>query len=503
MSLSELKYEIVKNRIQQLEVTEEGVIVESDQAIFNFEKGTTLSDSHPFLEGLQLTLPAIDDQLFLPCVNLEVDEVAKIVDIQVIHKNNSFYLLLLDFTQHYQAAHPLVQEKNEASIAKNKLDFEKRLMQAKENFKNSFLSNLNHEIRNPLNTMLGFMDLLGESKLNYDQNETLKAIRKTGAHIKVLMDDMLDISKIEQGVITKKHVNFHLGAILSSLQSHFDLKYRDTPISFEITVEDLMLKTYKGDPNRLNQILFNLIENAFRNTDKGTINLNISSGDHDVNNSLITFEISDTGVGIPKQELAAVFNSYYQLKLAKEKPIGEGLGLKIVQDLVCLLEGKITVDSEEGKGSIFTCSIPFEKRKAKKEKKTVRKGTGVFQSKKLLILEDDASNQMLFMKLFLNNEKGYVLELASSGSDAKMFIEKKKYDLIILKKQLPDMSGIQFMNSLGEQREHLNKETPILMASGSTMLNEQQAFIEAGADSFLAKPYTKKELFNTIEKLIR
>ena len=503
MSLSELKTSFVNKRIQQLEVSDTGLVTASDNAIFNIPKDTQLAAAHPFLEATQYLLPSIAKNITFPCVNMEIDSVKKIVDIEILRQDEQLYILLFDFTEHYEASHPLVQEKNENSIAKSKLDFEKRLLIAKSEFKNSFLSNLNHEIRNPLNNMLGFMDLLAETKLNYDQYETIKIIRKTGTHIKMLLEDILDISKIERGVIDVKNVNFYLTSIISSLQQHFSLKYNNSPVELEVDIIGKVPKTFIGDPVRLNQILFNLLENAFRNTTEGAVTLRISSEDTSEKIALVHFEVSDTGMGIPEEALDQVFDSYYQLKLEKEKPIGEGLGLKIVKDLVELLQGSITVTNAVGKGAIFTCSLPFEKRKAKREKKTIQKGSGIYRSKRILIVEDRADNQMLFMKTFLNNDKGYVIEIASNSAQAMKLLENRNYDLVITKNALPEEDGVVFIKKLQQHSLEKINDMPILVASGSTMILEQQEFLSAGASHFLPKPYTKKELFKCIEKLIR
>jgi signal transduction histidine kinase/ActR/RegA family two-component response regulator len=502
MSLSKLKTNFVNKRIQQLEVAKDGIILDSDDAIFSIPKGSQMASLHPFFEASQYLLPSISESITFPCVNLEIGTIKKIVDIEIVVKKDQLFLLLFDFTEHYEASHPLVQEKNEASIAKHKLDFEKRLMQAKEDFKNNFLANLNHEIRNPLNNMLGFIELLTETKLNYDQHETIKVIRKTGGHIKTLMDDMLDISKIERGVITVKHVNFYLTSIISSLQQHFSIKFSSGKVQLEVDVAEHIPKTFIGDPVRLNQILFNLLENAFRNTKEGTVSLKIDSENLDGNMALVRFEIADSGEGIPKEALDRVFDAYYQLKLDQEKPIGEGLGLKIVKDLVALLNGTITVSSCS-EGTVFVCNLPFEKRKATREKKTVKKGSGIFQSKRILIVEDEPTNQMLLMKTFLNNEKGYVIEIANNAAHAFQLLESRSYDLTIVKRKLPDMDGIDFVQKMDSHEVDAIASIPILVASGSTMISEQQEFMDAGAQIFLPKPYTKKELFKSIEKLIR
>ncbi len=506
MIFSELKHEIVDSHVQQLEIDDAGVILSSDNAFFAINTGDTIGQLHPFFEGIEPILSTISKTIYFPCVNLEIGEVKKIVDITILYKNDQLFLLLFDFTEHYKASHPLVQEKNEASIARNKLTFEKQLMLAKEEFKNNFLANLNHEIRNPLNNMLGFIELLGDTKLNYDQHETLKIVQRTGSHIKMLMDDILDISKIERGVMEAKHVKFNLTQVLSSIQKHFQLKYQFSPVQFAVNVEENVHKTLIGDPVKLKQILLNLVENAFRNTQKGAVTLNISESPKedktDINTDIV-FTLSDSGNGIPKEKIDKVFDSYFQLQLGKLKPVGEGLGLKIVKDLVMLLNGTITVFSEENEGSTFTCAIPFEMRKAGRPKRTVEKGSGIVLSKRILIAEEDSTSQMLFMKTFLNNDHGFMIEIANSGQQTLDLLEKKAYQLVILKTSLPDIDAISLLSLIKNHESEAIQNTPVLVASGSTLLEEQEKIKNAGASHFLAKPYSKRELFNTIEQAIK
>ena len=498
-----LKNEILKRRIQEIELNDKGVIIESDDAIFKLPEGSSISDLHPFFLGVIPLLSTLKDSLKIPCVNVDTVPDPRIVDVDFLRKDKKLYLLLFDFTEHYEASQPLVQEKNVASIAKNRLAFEKQLLEAKEEFKNSFLSNLNHEIRNPLNNLLGFMELLKETKLDYDQNETLKVMQKTGRHLKILMDDMLDISKIERGVLDIKSVNFNLGHLINNLQNHFKLKYYDNPINFEVTIDNNVPRKLIGDPARLNQILFNLLENAFRNTEDGHIAMFVKAENKNKTTTKVQIIISDSGEGIPKDKLDKVFDSYFQLKVDKMKPLGEGLGLKIVKDLTESLNGSVQVDSEEGKGTIFTCMFPFKVRTSSREKKTIPKGSGILMSKRILIVEDETTNQMLMMKTFLNNEKGYVIEMAITGQHALELMENNRYNLVMFKSVLPDIDGIDFIKQIRNHERDGIANLPILIASGNTLKEEQEAVLSAGASAFLSKPYTKNELFKSIEQLIR
>lgn len=498
MNQPALKEEFINKRIQQIEIAEDGAVIASDDVIFSIAKN--IGALHPFFEGIIPLLKTLDQHITFPCVNVVVDKNEKILDVEVLKKEERYFLLLFDFTQHYKDAHPLVQEKNEAAIAKDKLAFEKRLLLAKESFKNNFLANLNHDIRNPLNNMLGFMELLRDTKLTYDQNETLKVMQRTGTQIKQLMEDMLDISKIERGVIELQHVPFNLGHITTNLQQHFQLKFGAKHSHVEVIIDDGVPKKLLGDPVRINQILFNLLDNASKHADKQQVILRISAKEKSEENCVLLFAVSDQGKGISEDQLDKVFDSYYQLKENDVKPLGEGLGLKIVKDLVTLLDGNIAVASDTS-GTVFTCELPFTRRTLKEKRPSVPKGTGLMLSKRILIIENEETSQMLFMRMFLNNEHGFIIEIASDAKHAFSLIEKRKYNLILIKSKLPDISADTFIEQHMSNENADIESIPILVVSGSTMLQEQQAMLDVGAAGFLAKPYTQKELFDTIEKL--
>ncbi len=498
-----LKTEILNNRIQEIQLENSGIVIRSDNALFNISEGQSISEIHPFFEGIIPLLETVSDTLKIPCVNIDLVSDLKIVDVEFFRKDGELILFLFDLTEHYEASQPLVQEKNLVSIAKYKLAFEKQLLQAKEEFKNNFLSNLNHEIRNPLNNLLGFMELLKETRLDYDQNETMKVMQRTGAHIKVLMDDMLDISKIERGVLDIKNVSFNLSHLVNNLQNHFQLKYHDNPVELVVNFQNKVPRKLIGDPTRLNQILSNLLENAFRNTETGQISLSVSVGKKTGETIKFEFTISDCGRGIPSDKLEKIFDSYFQFQIEKLKPLGQGLGLKIVKDLTESLKGNIQVSSEPEGGTSFQCIIPFEIRTTSQAKKTVPKGSGILMSKRILIVENETTNQMLLMKTFLNNEKGYVIEVAMNAEHALELLENNVYSMVMFKMSLPEIGGEELISRISNHKLDTIANLPILIASGSTLLLEREAIIAAGASVFLAKPYTKKELFNCIEKLIR
>ncbi len=503
MEFANIKNDIYNSKIQVVELNRKGIVLESEDTIFPIPRKKSITTTHPFFIGIEPLLPQITEKTHFPCVNLDIASKLLIVDVDIIPNEDKVYLLIFDFTEHYKDSHPLVQEKNEASIAKDKLAFERQLLIAKEEFKNKFLSNLNHEIRNPLNSLLGFMDVLRKTKLTYEQKEALNVMHETGMHIKILMDDLLDISRIEKGITDIKNVPFSINKSLHSLTRHFSLKKIGEGIVLHLKIHKDVPVRVLGDPTRLNQILFNLLENAFRNTKEGTISVEALLKEKKGKKVYITFIVKDTGSGISKDNLSKVFDSYMQLELNKIKPLGEGLGLRIVKELTGLLGGSVTVDSILGEGSSFNITLPFEIRpKTNKKSKTVPKGTGIVLSKRILIVEDDEINQMLFMKTFINNEKAFYIEIAQSGEQAIDLLNKKKYDLVITKTKLPDMDCLDIIHHLRKNSDLNLRELPALVVSGRTMIEEQKKVKESGATSFLSKPYSKKELFKEISALL-
>ena len=500
MSLNEIKAYYVNNKVQIIEVDNSGVVISSDDVLFTFKAKEKLEDQHPFFYALLPLLNQGDDSESFPCINLQINEAHQIVDINIINKDNKLFVVLTDFTSHYENSQPLVQEKNESVIAGYKLKFERELLFAKEEFKNSFLAHLNHEIRNPLNALLGFAEILSETSLTFQQKETLGVLQKTGVHIKVLMDDLLDISKIEMGVLKIKEVPINLYSVVASMIKHFQIKKNKPNITLNYKTESNVPSKLYGDPTRINQILYNLLENAYRNTTEGSIDLHISLNEM-VSKEIasLNFTVKDTGNGISENQINQIFDSYMQLQIEKAKPLGDGLGLKIVKDLSTLLGGTVSVKSELTKGSEFTVNLPFKIRDKKTKKKTIPKGSGIVMSKRIIAIEDNTLNQMLLMKQFIDNEKGYTLEIAPTPAIAMQMIEAKKYLAIIIKQTYNKSTGIEFLKELKSNKELA--DIPVLVVSGKAMIEEQDAILNAGATAFLKKPYSKSQIFKALQSL--
>jgi len=500
MSLKDIKASYIDHKVQIIAVDSLGLILASDDVLFPFKKNHKLEEQHPFFYTLLPLLVHDTVSESFTCVNLEIGTISKIVDVSILNKEDKLYVVLTDFTSHYIETRPIIQEKNDSVIARNKLTFEREVHFAKEEFKNIFLAHLNHEIRNPLNALLGFTELLGETKLTFQQKETLGVLQRTGLHIKVLMDDLLDISKIETGALEIKGVPFNLHTLLAGLIKHFQIKKNNSNIELSYCTESDVPPKLFGDPTRIKQILYNLFENAYKNTKEGSIVLNTSlveMTEKDV--ASLQFKVSDTGSGISGDQLTTIFDPYVQIQREELIPIGSGLGLKIVKDLIILMGGTVVVDSEVAKGSVFTVTLPFKTRKKTPKSKTNPKGSGIVMNKRILAIEDDTLSQMLLMKQFLDNDKGYALQIAPNTIAAIQMLKTKIYSAIIIKQTYNATTGIEFIEKLKSNPKL--SAIPVLVVSGKAMIKEQEAIINAGAAAFLKKPYSKYELITALQQL--
>jgi signal transduction histidine kinase/CheY-like chemotaxis protein len=501
MAYGNLKKQLFESRVQEIEISLKGEVIFSDNAIFNIPEKSNISNFHLFFELFSEVLSSMPESIQFPCINIEIDGIKKVIDVEVIKMEKRYFLFFFDLTEHYENSQPIVQEKNEASIAKNKLDFEKKLLEAKEDFKNTFLANLNHEIRNPLNNLLGFLETLSASSLSYEQSELLKVAQKTGMQLKVLMEDLLDISKIEEGVLELKHVNFNLSTFMAAVYKHFQFKY-SSDITYTVETNSKVHTALIGDPNRLYQILFNLLENAFQNTYRGSVSLSVIPSpkkSKTTSETIIRFIIKDTGKGLAKEKIKTVFDSYLQLEKEKLKPLGDGLGLKIVKNLVQLMNGTVAVESKIDVGTEFILDIPFTTRIPKKKAYNTKKIPGIYINKNVLVIEDIKDNQMLFFKHFLNNDEAYVMHLAKDAEMAFSIMEKKRIDVIIAKTTIPDMDIFSFIDKVKAHPEKVICKTPIIVASGNSSFEFQNTLEEKEISNYLMKPFTKKELFKAIK----
>jgi signal transduction histidine kinase/ActR/RegA family two-component response regulator len=381
----------------------------------------------------------------------------------------------------------------------NRLETEKERAETSEKTKRLFLAKMSHEIRTPMNAILGFAKLLEETIKGNEEQEFIRIIIKSGDDLLVILNDILDFSRLEAGKIVFESIPLRIRDIVYLNVKMMETRKRDNEITYSIDegIPEIVL----GDSVRLNQILINLISNAIKFTENGNIFISVICAEDNADNILLDFSVKDTGIGIPKEKLSKIFESFEQATNdTARKYGGAGLGLSIVKQLIELQNGVIFVNSEPGMGSDFHFRLQFLKFKVEiptpapvKALTISRSGIGI----KILVVEDNLINQRLVTKVLGN--LGFEIEVAENGLIALSKHEHQDFDIILMDIQMPEMDGYEATRRIRELNTY-KKNIPIIAMTAHTIKGDLDHCLETGMNDFVSKPFDKNELYAKIFK---
>lgn len=358
------------------------------------------------------------------------------------------------------------------------------------NAKSHFLANISHEIRTPMNAIIGFTDLILTDEKDEFRVERLNLIKDSAGYLMNIINDILDLSKIEYGKITVKITTFSVEKLLNVIKNVFLTNANKKGIYLIFNISTSVPEFINSDNQKIFQILVNLIGNAIKFTSQGGVTVNV-----DYQENLMIFQVNDTGIGISAEDYVKIFEDFEQIECAHRlKSQGTGLGLAITKNFVELLKGEITVDSELGKGSKFRIKIPvtvFDINNANKKKQEVELNKGL----KILVAEDNVINQKLMLHIFkrLNAD----ISIVNNGEEAIEFMTNNRVDILILDIQMPIMTGIEAIGIIRKD-ERFNR-TPAIALTAQAMPGDREKFIQAGFNDFLAKPINAEKLKEKLE----
>ncbi|KZS40218.1 hypothetical protein AWE51_04480 [Aquimarina aggregata] len=366
--------------------------------------------------------------------------------------------------------------------------------------KSAFLSNMSHEIRTPLNVILGLTGILQKSDFSTPQvdKKNLDGIQFSAENLLVLINDILDFSKIEAGKLTLHNTDFNVLELIHNLSRGFRIKADEKGIDYTVDIAPEVPKFIIGDQLRLNQILINLLGNAIKFTHEGKVTIEITVGKILKNQITLNFAVKDTGVGIPKDKLASIFESFYQVhKPGKNKIEGTGLGLSISKQLIELQGGKLKAKSKPGIGSVFQFSIQYTKSQFKSTEKNQKsiisnQDTTDISGMRVLVVEDNKMNQFFLKQLLLN--WNIEVHLAENGKIALEKIEHSVYDLILMDMHMPVMDGPETAMKIRKSPNAAIKQIPIIACSADVFPESKKKAIASGMDFYLTKPLSEKAL---------
>lgn len=403
-------------------------------------------------------------------------------------------------------------EKSILSIMRNiseQKKSEKEIMKAKQaaeeanKAKSEFLANMSHEIRTPMNSIIGMADLLSETHMDTEQQEYIKIFKKSGEHLLTLINDILDLSKIEAGHIELEHLDFNLVKLVEKVESLIAIRAHEKGLELTYHIAPDVPVHLLGDANRMNQILINLIGNAVKFTETGEVFVDIKKVSEENDLIELLFEVRDTGIGIPAEKLDVIFHNFTQVDSSTTRKYGgTGLGLTISKRLVELMGGQIWAKSETGKGSVFsfTAKLNLSHNPNHDMDNTPINLHGI----KTLIIDDNSTNRLILREYLTQWGSDFVSEVSSGKAGlAELKNAKEKgepYHLVLLDLSMPEMNGF-------EVAKHIKNETSfvdmtIMMLTSNNMQGDVARSKEVGISRYLVKPIKKADLKHAIQKAL-
>jgi two-component system, sensor histidine kinase len=421
----------------------------------------------------------------------------------------SFILLIYIHSYFYSAFYRNIQELKKTSEDQAdlnvKLEVEMNKAEKSSQAKSDFLATMSHEVRTPLNAVIGMTNLLLMSNPRHDQKENLEILKFSGSNLLAIVNDVLDFNKIESGKVVFENIGFNMVELMRSICGGQRIKSEEKGLAFKLDIDStLESKILFGDPTRITQIIFNLVSNAIKFTKQGSIWVSCAVIEDRHNTITVTFSIKDTGIGIDQHNIDTIFEPFAQESITSTRQYGgTGLGLAIVKRLLELQGLKMQVNSEVGSGSEFTFNMEFpvstEVHVKRVDSKPAFQVTDNLNGLRVLIAEDNLVNVMLMKKLF--SKWSITPTIAENGERAVELVQYGNFDIILMDLQMPVMNGFDAAVEIRRLPNTKKANTPIIALTASALLDIRERVFDSGMNDYVSKPFKPDELFEKIQLL--
>ena len=364
--------------------------------------------------------------------------------------------------------------------------------------KSLFLANMSHEIRTPMNGMLSLIQVLQTTELDEKQREYLQSIDRAGETLLRLIDDLLDLSRIESGRLEVNIKAFKLWEFMEDVLLHTEFLFDEKDVYFNVNINDDLPAYLSTDDTRLKQVVVNLINNAAKFTTHGEVNLLIMGNKIDENNFNLHIEVNDTGMGIPAEKIESIFEPFQQISPRRIYNRGVGLGLPICKKIIDALGGKLKVNSVEGKGTSFVIDFPFPIIEINHSTEEKEKISISLEPMTILLVEDDKISR-LAVNTWLK-DKGHRVIIAENGKKAVAYLQANDVDVILMDVHMPEMNGIEATKIIKEKKLSY---APVIGMTASVMNDERESYIKAGMDVLVEKPVNFENLMQIVKNKLK
>lgn len=449
---------------------------------------------------VEIYIPIFKNKQFIGAFELYYDITDKIASFQSVKNRIGFLLLIVVVSLFLMIVFMLYSASRndlKREIVEDELKSSKAKAEQASYAKSEFLANMSHEIRTPLNSVIGFIGLLLEEEEDEKKKKTLEIVDGSSKTLLQLINDILDFSKIESGKLEIEKISFSIEKEMENMSKMFDSHIQEKNINFTTNIDKDLPKFVVSDPLRIKQITLNLISNAIKFTPKdGSVTLDLN---YLKDSNELEVSVRDTGIGISKENQKKVFDKFLQAdSTTTRKYGGTGLGLAISRKLSKLLGGKLFLESKEGEGSRFFFIIPIDisREKIVEEKKDETPLN--LGDKKILLVEDNSVNQMLFKAIAKKHKANVVV--ANDGFEGVEAYKNSSFDLIFMDEQMPNMDGITAIKEILkiEKESH----TPIIALTANALESDRDRFLSVGADDFMGKPIDKTLFREMLKKYL-
>jgi PAS domain S-box-containing protein len=359
--------------------------------------------------------------------------------------------------------------------------------------KTEFLANVSHEIRTPMNGILGMTHLALEAKSATEQREYLELVKTSGQALLVLINDILDLSKIEAGKLELEHIAFDLAPLVNDVVKSMAWRASEKGLTLSATIAEAVPAIVAGDPTRLRQVLVNLLGNALKFTERGSVSLHVSAVEASSDHALLQFSVTDTGIGIPEDKQQIIFEKFTQADGSTSRKYGgSGLGLSICQHVVQLMGGRMWIDSSHGAGSTFHFTVHLGRAQGVETMPPLTTAPEVKRRLSVLLAEDNPVNRLLAVRLL--ERMGHRVATANHGREAVERLERESFDVVLMDVQMPELNGFEATAVIREREHGASRHQFIAAMTAHALKGDRERCLEAGMDSYLSKPIDREAL---------
>ncbi|MBF4984172.1 response regulator [Nonlabens mediterrranea] len=502
MAMHELQRDYSTKDLQFVSINQEGTILTTDQQLFELKKDTSIKDFHPFFEGIDIYFTEESNHTKLECVHLN----DRIFDIDFIKNDDDTAVIIFrEGTDFYNRVQLIAQKRNESIIFQETLELKNQILKEKEEFKNRFIGNFSHELRNPLTLVSSFSSMLLKTELNLDQEMLVEAIKDQSDKLRNILNDIIDLSILKNSSLSLENNPFSLRQLLKTIHLNYATTNKTRDLDILLTVDENVPKTIIGDKRRFEQIIINFVDNALRHNKGNSIEIKIKENQRRANKVSLRIEVINNNGIIPDSTSHEEIESYTNIDGGDiEKTTG--LSFSIARELAQLMEGEILIKPLDNGGTIQVANLklafPIHDKEIVEEKKEDDNQNNTIQlSEKVrtIIAEDNSVTQMTALKILVGTGN-FDNRVFTDPKDLLNAVDKDDYDLILMSSSISQVDAVELISLIKEFANDHNKKIPILAVTTKTSASDIADYRRAGFKDVVKKPYTDDELLKTIYK---